>query len=382
MVKCAVLVVAAGRGRRFGGDIPKQYLDLGGRTVLRHSLATFAAHPRINWVRTVIHPDDRELYDASAHNLKILEPVHGGETRQDSVRFGLESLAEYNPDVVLIHDGARPMIDAGTISRVITALETQDGVIPALPVADTLKRGQDGLITQTVDRANLWRAQTPQGFKFQPILSAHLQTAGKELTDDAAVLEHSGGKVALVLGTEENLKITTMADLARVSSNTSGPGDFRTGNGFDVHAFEEGDGVWLCGVKVPHTQGLKGHSDADVAMHALTDAILGAISAGDIGHHFPPSEVQWKGCESHVFLKHAVNLVQGLGGKITHVDVTIICERPKVGPYRPHMQSRLSELLEINESRISVKATTTEGLGFTGRQEGIAAQATATIWLP
>ncbi len=382
MVKCAVLVVAAGRGRRFGGDIPKQYLDLGGRTVLRHSLAAFAVHPRIHWIRAVIHPDDREMYDASAMGLHVLEPVHGGETRQDSVRFGLESLAQYNPDIVLIHDGARPMIDAGTISRVINALETHPGAIPALPVADTLKRGQEGVITQTVDRANLWRAQTPQGFDFQKILSSHMQSAGRELTDDAAVLEQAGGTVALVLGAEENLKITTLADLARVTAKLGGTGEFRTGNGFDVHAFEPGDGVWLCGVKVPHDRGLKGHSDADVAMHALTDAILGAISAGDIGHHFPPSDPQWKGCESHVFLSHAVNLVQGLGGRITHVDITIICERPKVGPYRPHMQSRLSELLQVNESRVSVKATTTEGLGFTGRQEGIAAHATATIWLP
>ena len=382
MAKCAVLVVAAGRGRRFGGDIPKQYLDLGGRSVLRHSLAAFASHPRIRWVRAVIHPDDRDLYDSSAHGLNLLSPVHGGDTRQDSVRFGLESLTELNPDLVLIHDGARPMIDAGTVSRVIEALETHPGAIPALPVADTLKRGQDGLIAQTVERANLWRAQTPQGFVFQSILAAHRQTAGRELTDDAAVLEHAGGKVALVMGTEENLKITTLADLARASSKASGGGDFRTGNGFDVHAFEDGDGVWLCGVRVPHDRGLKGHSDADVALHALTDAILGAIAAGDIGHHFPPSDARWKGCESHVFLRHAVNLAHGLGGRISHVDVTIVCERPKIGPYRPHMQSRLAELLQINESRISVKATTTEGLGFTGRQEGIAAQATATVWLP
>ena len=382
MVKCAVLVVAAGRGRRFGGDIPKQYLDLNGRTVLRHSLATFAAHPRIRWVRTVIHPDDRELYDGSAQGLNLLAPVHGGDTRQDSVRLGLESLADLAPDVVLIHDGARPMIDAGTISRVIAALDTHTGAIPALPVADTLKRGHDAVITDTVDRAGLWRAQTPQGFLFKDILAAHQAVAGQELTDDAAVLERSGQKVALVLGTEENLKITTLADLARVSGKTANAGEFRTGNGFDVHGFEAGDGVWLCGVHVPHTHKLLGHSDADVAMHALTDAILGAISAGDIGHHFPPSDNRWKGAASHVFLSHAVNLVQGLGGRIVHADITIICERPKVGPYRPHMQSRLAEIMGINESRISVKATTTEGLGFTGRQEGIATQATATIWLP
>ena len=382
MVKCAVLVVAAGRGRRFGGDIPKQYLDLGGRTVLRHSLATFASHPRIQWVRTVIHPDDRELYDLSATGLNVLEPRFGGETRQDSVRLGLDSLKDLAPDIVLIHDAARPLIDAGTISRVITALDTHAGAIPALPVADTLKRGHDGLIVDTVDRAGLWRAQTPQGFVYSDILAAHHAAAGRELTDDAAVLEFAGKKVALVDGTEDNLKVTTLADLGRVSKRLDGPGEFRTGNGFDVHAFEEGDGVWLCGIRVPHTHALKGHSDADVAMHALTDAILGAISAGDIGHHFPPSEIKWKGAPSHVFLSHAVHLVQALGGRITHVDVTIICERPKVGPFRPHMQSRLAEIMGINEGRISVKATTTEGLGFTGRQEGIATQATATVWLP
>ena len=383
MVKCAVLVVAAGRGRRFGGEIPKQYLDLGGRMVLRHSLATFAAHPRINWVRTVIHPDDHELYDQAARNLGVLDPVHGGDRRQDSVRLGLESLRDLAPDVVLIHDGARPMIDGGTISRVIGALAQHKGAIPALPVADTLKRGQDGIITDTVNRAGLWRAQTPQGFVYADILAAHQAAAsGPELTDDAMVLEQAGHHVTLVAGTEENLKITTLDDLVRVTPRGNVTGEFRTGNGFDVHAFCEGDGVWLCGVRVPHTHDLKGHSDADVAMHALTDALLGAIGAGDIGHHFPPTDNRWKGMESHIFLRHAVNLIQGLGGRITHVDVTIICERPKVGPHRPLMQTRLSEIMGVNESRISVKATTTEGLGFTGRQEGIATQATATVGLP
>ena len=382
MAKCAVLVVAAGRGRRFGGDMPKQYLDLNGRPVLRHSLAAFASHPGIRWVRTVIHPDDRELYDQAAQGLGILDPVHGGETRQDSVRLGLESLSSLAPDVVLIHDGARPMIDAGTIGRVIAALADHSGAIPAVAVADTLKRGQDGIITGTVDRANLWRAQTPQGFRYPEILEAHQRVKGQELTDDAAVLEASGGHVALVQGTETNIKITTFADLARVSSAQTGPGDFRTGNGFDVHAFESGDGVWLCGVRIPHTAALKGHSDADVAMHAVTDALLGAISAGDIGHHFPPSESKWKGADSSLFLAHAVNLIKGLGGRVVNIDVTVICEMPKVGPHRPAMRARMAEIMGIDEGRISIKATTTEELGFTGRREGIAAQATATVWLP
>ena len=386
MVKVAVLVVAAGRGRRFGGDTPKQYLDLDGRPVLRHSLAKFAAHSRVNWVRAVIHPDDVGLYTPCAQGLGILDPVWGGETRQDSVRLGLESLAEYAPDLVLIHDGARPKVDAGTIGRVISALEHHMGVIPGVAVADTLKRAKDGRIEATVDRAGLWRAQTPQGFRYAEILAAHRAVIGRELTDDAAVLEAQGHGVFITEGSEDNIKITTMADLARVSVSSTAAngstGDFRTGSGYDVHAFTEGDGVWLNGILVPHTHKLLGHSDADVAMHALTDALLGAIAAGDIGHHFPPSDNRWKGAPSHIFLAHAGRLIQGLGGRIVSLDVTIICERPKVGPYRPAMQAKLAEILGIDEGRISVKATTTERLGFTGREEGIAAQATATVWVP
>lgn len=382
MVKVAVLVVAAGRGRRFGGDMPKQYLELDGRPVLRHSLAKFAAHSRINWVRAVIHPDDVGLYAPCANGLGILEPVFGGETRQDSVRLGLESLAELAPDLVLIHDGARPKVDAGTISRVVTALDHHMGVIPAVAVADTLKRAKDGRIEATVDRASLWRAQTPQGFRYQEILAAHRAVIGRELTDDAAVLEAQGHGVFIAQGSEDNIKITTMDDLARVAAAARSVGDFRTGSGYDVHAFTEGDGVWLNGVYVPHSRGLLGHSDADVAMHALTDALLGAIAAGDIGHHFPPSDNRWKGAPSHLFLAHAGRLITGLGGRIVNVDVTIVCERPKIGPHRPAMQAKLAEILGIDEGRISVKATTTEELGFTGRQEGIAAQATATVWVP
>lgn len=362
--------------------MPKQYLELDGRPVLRHSLAKFAAHSRINWVRAVIHPDDVGLYAPCANGLGILEPVFGGETRQDSVRLGLESLAELAPDLVLIHDGARPKVDAGTISRVVTALDRHMGVIPAVAVADTLKRAKDGRIEATVDRACLWRAQTPQGFRYQEILAAHRAVIGRELTDDAAVLEAQGHGVFIAQGSEDNIKITTMDDLARVAAAARSVGDFRTGSGYDVHAFTEGDGVWLNGVYVPHSRGLLGHSDADVAMHALTDALLGAIAAGDIGHHFPPSDNRWKGAPSHLFLAHAGRLITGLGGRIVNVDVTIVCERPKVGPHRPAMQAKLAEILGIDEGRISVKATTTEELGFTGRQEGIAAQATATVWVP
>lgn len=382
MAKCVALVVAAGRGRRFGGDLPKQYHDLAGRMVLRHSLAAFAAHPEVDAVRAVIHPDDRQLYDLAAAGLGLLEPVPGGAQRQDSVRLGLESLADLAPGIVLIHDGARPLVDFGVISRTIAALAEHPGAIPAMPVSDTIKRGADGLVTGTVERANLWRAQTPQGFRYRPILEAHQAVAGQELTDDAAVAESAGLPVALVLGSEDNLKVTNAEDIERAARLFPPGGEIRMGSGYDVHRFAPGTGVWLCGVLVPHEAALEGHSDADVALHALTDAVLGAVAAGDIGRHFPPTDPRWKGAASHLFLAHAANLVRGLGGVITGVDVTIICERPKVGPHRPAMTARVADILGIPASRVSVKATTTEGLGFTGRREGIAAQAVATVRLP
>ena len=382
MARIAALVVAAGRGSRFGGDMPKQYMDLGGRAVLRHSLARLAACPSIAAIRAVIHPDDLDLYHAAARDLAVLEPVFGGATRQDSVRLGLESLQDQTPDLVLIHDGARPFVDAGLIFRIIEALAAHDGAVPALAVADTLKRGHGGLVAGTVDRAGLWRAQTPQGFSFPAILAAHRAAIGKELTDDAAVAERAGLRVALVAGAEDNFKITTAADLDRGRRHLSGPGRQAVGTGFDVHRFAVGDGVWLCGVRVPHDQGLEGHSDADVALHALTDALLGTIGAGDIGAHFPPSDPRWRGAASDHFLAHAAHLVAGLGGRIEHVDVTLICERPKVGPVRETMRARVAAILAVPMERVSVKATTTEGLGFTGRREGIATQASASVWLP
>jgi len=376
------LVVAAGRGRRFGGDLPKQYHDLAGRMVLRHTLAAFATNPQVNAVRAVIHPDDRQLYDIAAAGLPLLEPVEGGASRQDSVRFGLESLEGLAPDRVLIQDAARPFVDAGTIGRVIAALAEHAAVLPVVPVADTLKRGVDGFVADTVSRDSLFRAQTPQGFRFGPILAAHRAAAGQDLTDDAAVAERAGMRVALVAGAEDNVKITTAADLERARRLFEGPGEIRTGSGYDVHRFTAGDGTWLCGIKVPHDAALLGHSDADVGLHALTDAILGAIAAGDIGHHFPPSDQRWKGAPSDLFLAHAAALVAARGGRIVNVDVTLICERPKVGPHRPAMAARLAGILGIDQGRISVKATTTEELGFTGRGEGIAAQASASVWLP
>lgn len=385
MVKCAVIIVAAGRGHRFGGEMPKQYRNLNGRAVLRHSLGIFCAHPAVSCVRTVIHPDDEALYNAAAEGLPVLPPVYGGATRQDSVRLGLESLKDEAPDIVLIHDGARPFVDFGIINRVINRAEKGDGAVPALPVTDTIKtvvKTPEGTlkIEKTVDRSALWRVQTPQAFPFKDILNAHEKAKGRELTDDAAVAEEAGLSVILVKGTEENIKITTSDDLTRAEERCSQKlPDIRTATGFDVHKFEEGSFVTLCNVKVPHDMGLNGHSDADVALHALTDALLGAAGSGDIGLHFPPSDNKWKGADSAQFLQYAVSLVKGLGGKILNADVTLICERPKIGPYRLQMTERLSELLEISASRISIKATTTEKLGFTGRKEGIAAQACVSV---
>ena len=388
MTGCIALIVAAGRGVRAGGGLPKQYRELAGVPVLRHSAAAFLAHPRVDEVRVTIHPDDRALYEAATAGLDLLPPVPGGATRQDSVRLGLESLAELRPRFVLIHDAARPLVEAAIIDRTLDALAAAAGAIPALPVTDTLKRAAPGpagdtpVIAATMDRAGLWRAQTPQGFHFDKILAAHRAAAGSDFPDDAAVAERAGLEVSMVLGSESNLKITTEDDLER-ALRLGGPagGDIRIGQGFDVHKFAAGNGVHLCGVKIAHSRGLEGHSDADVGLHSLVDALLGAIGAGDIGMHFPPSDPKWRNADSAVFVRHAVGLVQKAGGRILHADVTIICEEPKVSPHRAAMVARLAELLGIVPGRCSVKATTTEGLGFTGRREGIAAQAVATVAL-
>jgi 2-C-methyl-D-erythritol 4-phosphate cytidylyltransferase/2-C-methyl-D-erythritol 2,4-cyclodiphosphate synthase len=380
-VETAALIVAAGRGHRLGGALPKQYLPLAGRPVLRYSLETFVRHPAIDAVRVVIHRDDLELYEQAARGLDLLPPVEGGATRQDSVRLGLESLGEVKPARVLIHDAARPFADAGLIQRMVDALAATPGAIPALPLADTIKRGTEGLVVETVDRRALWRAQTPQAFRYGEILAAHRAAAGRELTDDAAVAEAAGLAVGLVQGAEENFKVTTEADLGRAERLLVPAADIRCGNGYDVHRFGPGNQVMLCGIAVPHDQGLEGHSDADVGLHALTDAILGAIGAGDIGQHFPPSDPRWRGADSSRFLAHAASLLAERGGRLLSLDVTLICERPKVGPHRAAMVARIAEILGLEPSRVSVKATTTEGLGFTGRREGIAAQATATVAL-
>jgi 2-C-methyl-D-erythritol 4-phosphate cytidylyltransferase/2-C-methyl-D-erythritol 2,4-cyclodiphosphate synthase len=378
----AVLIVAAGSGQRLGGELPKQYLPLAGRSVLRRSIDVFAGHQRIDAIRVVISPDHGDLYRQATEGLKILPPVNGGAARQESVRNGLESLAELKPDKVLIHDAARPFVTTDVIDGVLAALDHHPGAIPAVPVIDTLKRGSESIIIGTVERGGLWRAQTPQGFRFDTILDAHRKLRDKQLTDDSALLEAQGLSVELVPGAEGNFKITTMEDFERAKKLLGSGQIFCTGNGFDVHKFTSGDHVTICGVRVAHNHALEGHSDADVGLHAITDAILGTIGAGDIGQHFPPTDARWKGADSAAFLSHAASLVRDRGGSVVHVDVTIICERPKVGPHREAMVQRVAEILGLAPQRVSVKATTTEGLGFTGRREGIAAQATATVALP
>lgn len=379
---CA-LIVAAGSGTRFGGALPKQYLPLGGTNVLRHAVAAFAAHPRISAVQVVIREEDRKVFDAAVAGLAVLPPVPGGAERQDSVRLGLEALVGHDPERVLIHDGARPFPDPMLLDRILDALDGAPAAIPALPLGDTIKRVEDGRVRATVDRAQLWRAQTPQGFHFKAILAAHRAAAGHMLTDDAAVAEAAGMTPLVVLGSEDNLKVTTAQDLAAAERLLAARrGDIRVGQGFDVHPFGPGDHVMICGIAIPHDRSLAGHSDADVGLHALTDALLGAIGAGDIGMHFPPTEQRWRGVTSDRFLAHAAALVRDKGGEIAAVDVTVICERPKIAPHRARMVERIAAILAVSPARVSVKATTTERLGFTGRGEGIAAQAVATVRLP
>lgn len=378
----AALIVAAGRGTRAGPGGPKQYRQLGGIAVLRRTLAAFAQHPEITEILAVIHPDDLAAYEVAAAGLpKLRAPCFGGETRQSSVALGLEALNTNAPTHVLIHDGARPLVSPDIISRTLKALETHQGVLVALPVTDTLRMAPNGIAGPTVPRDGLWRAQTPQAFHFPSILEAHRKASAQDFTDDVAVAAAANIAVTMIEGNERNLKITTATDLEMAETLLAGASESRTGSGYDVHRFGPGDHVWLCGVKLPHTHGLIGHSDADVGLHALTDALLGTISAGDIGQHFPPSDPQWKGASSDRFLAHAARLVEKAGGRILHVDITLICERPKIGPHRDAMQNRISEILGLSTDRVSIKATTTEGLGFTGRQEGLAAQALATVRL-
>jgi len=385
MSDCIALILSGGAGQRFGDAIPKQYLPLVDRAVIRHAVDAFLNHPNIDHVRIVRRPQDQIFYDNVFDDLKILEPVDAGETRQDSARLGLESLKDLDPDTVLIHDGARPFPTEKLITRTLDALKVYPAAIPVLPVLDTIKEinTNKNLVNKTINREKLFRAQTPQGFNFKSILNAHRKNKKKELTDDAMIAEKDNLEIATVPGDEINLKITTPEDLKLARKFLmQRNGDSRVGTGYDVHTFEKGDHVMLCGVKIPYKRGLKGHSDADIGIHALTDAILGAIAEGDIGSHFPPKEKKWQNASSSIFLMHAASLVKKLDGRIINVDMTIICEEPKIAPYRNQMRQQISKILALPVSSTSIKATTTEKLGFLGRGEGIAAQAVATVFIP
>jgi len=376
-MKIAAILVAAGTGSRFGGATPKQLLLLHGKPVLRHAAEALLGH--IDLLQPV---GDAGLIGAALAGIPHLPIVPGGAERQDSVRAGLEALRAYAPDIVLVHDAARPIIPPGTIEAVLAALDRHSGAIPALAVSDTLKRGAENRITETVPRKNLFRAQTPQGFRYPELLRLHLAAAGAAATDDAALLEAAGLEVALVPGAEQNIKLTLPADFAQAEHLLGARMIPRIGNGFDVHAMAEGRKMTLCGVTIPFELGLAGHSDADVGIHALCDAIYGALAEGDIGRHFPPSENTWKDADSARFLLHAAERIAARGGRLANADVTLICERPKITPHAPAMRARLAELLGVTIDLISVKATTTERLGFTGRGEGIAAQASVLVLLP
>jgi 2-C-methyl-D-erythritol 4-phosphate cytidylyltransferase/2-C-methyl-D-erythritol 2,4-cyclodiphosphate synthase len=387
MTEVAAVVVAAGRGLRAGGDVPKQFRRIGSETVLRRTLSMLVDAPGLTLVQPVIRAEDRSLFEAAAAAMQILPPVTGGATRQASVRAGLEALASHSPDIVLIHDAARPFASPALIARAIAATEKSGAAIPALPVSDTVKSiDTHGMVDKTLDRASLRTIQTPQGFAFKPLLEAHRRAAKEgrdDFTDDAALAEWAGMKVAVFEGEPGNIKITTPDDFARAeAAQLAALGDVRVGQGVDVHAFVAGDHVTIGGLRIAHTQALTGHSDADVALHALVDAILGALADGDIGSHFPPSDMQWKGASSDRFFTFAVERVKARGGVIAHLDLTIVCEAPKIGPHRDAMRANIAHLAGIDASRVAVKATTSEQLGFTGRREGIVAYATATVRLP
>ncbi len=387
-MRIAALLVAAGSGSRFGTATPKQFLTLAGKPVIRHAAEALAPH-----VALLQPVGDMEAIAAALLGIPgCLPVVAGGATRQDSVHAGLRALAPHAPDIVLVHDAARPFIPPGTIDLLLTALREAAGAIPGVAVADTLKRVVRGVITQTVSRTGLFRAQTPQAFRFAALLAAH-RLGVSEATDDAALLEAAGQPVEVVAGSEDNIKLTYPEDLPRLErilASTTQPHAGtqpsvlvpRVGTGFDVHVLQAGRALFLCGVGIPHDQGLAGHSDADVGIHALCDAIYGALAEGDIGRHFPPSQAAWKDADSARFLRHAAERIAARGGRLVNADVTLICERPKITPHAPAMTARLAQLLEVAPTRVSVKATTTEKLGFAGRGEGIAAQAVVSILVP
>jgi len=384
----AAVIVAAGRGERAGGAVPKQYRTVAGVPAIRATLAAFCGHPQIDRVQPVIHLADADLFGAAQAGLgKLGEPVAGGATRQISVRSGLNALQAHTPELVLIHDAARPFLTGALIDRAIEAGRRHGAAVPGLVVADTVKVvDQDAAVTETLDRSRLRTVQTPQSFGFALIMQAHrrAEAAGRDdFTDDAALAEWAGHRVSIFEGEAGNVKLTTNEDFSRAElMHAATLTDIRTGNGFDVHAFADGDHVMLGGVRIPHRRGVTGHSDADVALHALVDAILGALAEGDIGQHFPPSDPQWRGASSDRFLAFACERVRARGGIIGHLDVTIVCEAPRVSPHRDAMRERIAAIAGISVERVAVKATTSEKLGFTGRSEGLVAMATATVRLP
>ncbi len=385
--RTAVIIVAAGRGLRAGPGGPKQYRTLGGRSVISRAMAAFCGHPQVAAVQPVVNPDDIAIFNQAVGNIRALAPVNGGATRQASVRAGLEALVATAPDIVLIHDAARPFANDALIARAIEAATKTGAAVPVIPVTDTIKQvDARGHVDATPERAKLRIAQTPQAFRYDVILEAHRRAAREgrdDFTDDAALAEWAGLTVATFEGDPANMKLTTPEDFAREEARLGAAlGDIRTGTGYDVHAFGDGDHLMLCGVRVPHNRGFLAHSDGDVGLHALVDAILGALADGDIGSHFPPSDPQWKGAASDKFLVYAMERVKARGGRVAHLEVTMICERPKIGPLRDTMRARIAEITGLPLSRVAVKATTSERLGFTGREEGIAATASATIRLP
>jgi 2-C-methyl-D-erythritol 4-phosphate cytidylyltransferase / 2-C-methyl-D-erythritol 2,4-cyclodiphosphate synthase len=387
VIGVAAVVVAAGRGVRAGADNPKQYRDLGDGPIIRQSLRALAGHAAIDIVQPVIHPDHAAQFAVAAEGLRLAAPAFGGATRQASVRAGLEALAPQQPAIVLVHDAARPFVSGALIARAIAAARLSGAAVPALAVTDTVKQiDAGGRIAGTLDRALLRTVQTPQAFAFDALLDVHRRAASagrNDFTDDAALAEWAGLTVSVFDGESANVKITTPEDFARIERERHAAlGDVRVGSGFDVHAVGDGDHVWLGGVRIPHERGLIGHSDADVGLHALTDAILGALADGDIGVHFPPSDPQWRGASSERFLAFAVERVRARGGAIAHLDLTIVCEAPRIGPHRDTIRARIAEIAGLPVERVAIKATTSERLGFTGRGEGMVAMATATVRLP
>ena len=386
----AAIILAAGSGSRAGGEVPKQYQKLGGKAVVRRALEAFCGHDDIGIVLPVIAPGDEKHFRDAAHGLSVAPPVIGGTTRQESGHAGLRALGDRKIDKVLIHDAARPFVGRGLIDRVLEALDQRVAVVPALPVAETLKRAPGGIVAGTVERADLWAAQTPQGFHYAQIAAAHAEAVASghgHFTDDAAVAEWAGIEVGVVPGEAGNVKLTSAGDITGAQRTLARDAfdrcpDVRVGQGVDVHAFEAGDRVILGGVRIPHHAQLRGHSDADAVLHAVTDAVLGAIGEADIGTHFPPSDAQWLGASSSIFLAHAMKLLADRGGFVSHADVTVVCEAPRLSPHIPDMRRSLCAMLGVEPDRVAIKATTSERMGFTGRGEGLAAFASVTVRLP